>query len=102
MPPGGIGVSNATWGYRGVKCHPEFTGASKATPRLLGRQRPGASEGPIASRRQKSGASRDPIWVEAVKATRRQSSGSQNSGVRVHVVEGILKKLELRNFEKKI
>ena len=40
MPPGGIGASNATRGYRGVKCHLGFTGASKATPRLLGRQRP--------------------------------------------------------------
>ena len=41
MPPGGIGASNATRGHWGVKYHPEFTGASKATPRLLGRQRPG-------------------------------------------------------------
>ena len=30
MPPGGIGASNATQGYWGVKCH----------PRVLGRQRP--------------------------------------------------------------
>ena len=88
MPPGGIGASNATRGYRGVKCHPGFTGASKATPRLLGRQRPGASKGPKASGRQKSGASKGPLWVKAIKATRRQISGSQNSCVRVHVVNG--------------
>ena len=88
MPPRGIGASNATWGCWGVKCHPEFTGASKATLRLLGRQRPWASKGPKASRRQKSGASKGPLWVKAMKATRRQSSGSQNSGVRVHVVKG--------------
>ena len=74
-------------GYWGVKCHlrvlgrqmpPEGNGASNATPRywgvkyhlrLLGRQRPGASKGPIASQRQKSGASKDAIWVKAVKAT---------------------------------
>ena len=96
MPPEGIWASNATRRYWGVKCHPtvlgrqmplEAVGASKATPRLLGRQRPGASKGPIASRRQKSGASKDLIWVKAVKATRRQSSGSQNSGVRVPVVK---------------
>ena len=49
MPPRGIGVSNATRRYWGVKCHPgvfgrqmplEAVGASKATPRLLGCQRP--------------------------------------------------------------
>ena len=104
---GVIGVSNAIRGYGGVKCHlgvfgrqmpppiycgvkghPEVIGASKAIPRLLGRQRPGASKGPKSSRRQKSGASKGPLWVEAIKATRHQSSGSQNSGVRVHVVKG--------------
>ena len=30
MPPGGIGASNATWGYWGIKCHSV----------VLGRQRP--------------------------------------------------------------
>ena len=97
MPLEIIGASNATQGYWGVKCHPGVLGrqmppggigASNATLNLQGRQRPGASKVPKASRRQKSGASKGPLWVEAVKATRRQSSGSQNSGVRVHVVKG--------------
>ena len=49
MPPGGIGASNATWGCWGVKGHPEVIGASKA----CGRQKAGASKGPIALRRQR-------------------------------------------------
>ena len=66
---------------------PEVVGASNATHELLGSQKAGASKGPIASRRQKSVESGVTQWVEAIKATKLHSSGSQNSGVRVQVVK---------------